>query len=629
MKYFFENVDELSDGIMLLADELNLELVSYEDAQVRVTVKKGDKDYFALDWNAPQAVITYGGSKSRFFRALGILVEAVSKGEKSKSVTQKPDFTVNGAMIDMSRNAVMKVETVKYMMRKMALLGMDMFMLYTEDTYEVKTRPYFGHMRGRYSKEEIQEMDAYAISLGIELVPCIQCLGHLETMLRWHVTAPYKDTANVLLAGAEETYQLIEELLTTVSECFTSRRLHMGMDEAFDLGTGVYLRKNGYRDHWQIFLEHLKKVSEMAVAHGFEPMIWSDMFFRMAGKDISDYSDYDIRVNLPEDIGEQVPKGVRTVFWDYYHPEQAFYDINLKKHELFGGETIFAGGVWAWSTYSILYKNTIRNSVPALKACKENGVKEVIAAVWHNGSVASLVMSLAGLAMYAEISYLGCYDEKKVSESLERCCGVPLADFLAVEEIEYPDREEMTQGSSKLLLYNDPLIGLLDRHVAMLETGDYYRKLTKQIEHIGKGNSMIEPGFDVLKKLCSLLENKADFGVRLKKAYDAEDKDTLKALLQECDVILSKLNELRSTHRNSWMLYNKSFGWEVHDIRYGGLMMRFDTVKSNLKAYLAGEINQIDTLEEKRLWFNLHTEGMSPMQGLWRYYDGMATPGIL
>ncbi len=69
-------------------------------------------------------------------------------------------FQTNGAMVDMSRNAVMNVSTVKHMLRAMALMGMNTYMLYTEDTYEVEGEPYFGYMRGRYSVAEMKELKA-------------------------------------------------------------------------------------------------------------------------------------------------------------------------------------------------------------------------------------------------------------------------------------------------------------------------------------------------------------------------------------------------------------------------------------------------------------------------------------
>ena len=88
-------------------------------------------------------------------------------------------------MLDCSRNAVFTVEKVKFVIRTLAKMGMNVLMLYTEDTYEVPGELYFGSYRGRYTKAEIQEMDAYASMFGIELVPCIQTLAHLHNALKW------------------------------------------------------------------------------------------------------------------------------------------------------------------------------------------------------------------------------------------------------------------------------------------------------------------------------------------------------------------------------------------------------------------------------------------------------------
>ncbi len=40
-------------------------------------------------------------------------------------------------------------------------------MHYTEDTYEVDGEPFFGYMRGRYTKAEMKEIDAFAEELGV------------------------------------------------------------------------------------------------------------------------------------------------------------------------------------------------------------------------------------------------------------------------------------------------------------------------------------------------------------------------------------------------------------------------------------------------------------------------------
>ena len=631
MKIFFTPTKEyvsLSEGISLLADDLGIELSDNSAANVTLTVSEAPEAKLHVVLDGKNACITYGGGKARFFRALAILIKWLKDGKTAQTLTETPLFITNGAMVDMSRNAVMNVKTVKFFMRKMALMGLNTFMLYTEDTYEIDGRRYFGYMRGRYTADEIRELDAYAIKLGIELVPCIQTLGHLATALRWSAAGAYKDTPNALLAGADATYKLIDDMFRSISECFTSRRLHIGMDETHDLGTGKYLDRFGYRERQDIYFEHLSKVAKIAESYGFRPMMWSDMFFRMSGKNIPDYYDFDMRVVLPDDIGSYVPEGVQQVFWDYYRPNEDFYDVNIKKHRLLGKNTVFAGGIWTWSGHCPHFSRSLRHTIPALEACRKNEIKEIFATIWHNGSESCLIMALAGLAWYADYDYKGRYDEQSVKECFDFACSLSYDDFMKTELPEYPHGGDV--GVSRSLLYNDPLIGLMDKHVEHMDAANYYKSVSEQLCGIENGKGMFTSAFDVIKKLSSLLENKADFGVRLKKAYDAGNKQALSDMLKECSVITEKLNALRESHRKAWFEYSKPFGWEVHDIRYGGLIMRFDTVKERLSAYLNGEINAIEELEADRLSFDGSADGSKIGESfLWYPYRNIATAGIL
>ena len=85
-----------------------------------------------------------------------------------------------GIMLDCSRNAVKSVAMLKVFIRMIKKMGYTTLMLYTEDTYEVDNQPYFGYMRGRYSQEELKEIDRFAGENDIELIPCIQTLAHLR-----------------------------------------------------------------------------------------------------------------------------------------------------------------------------------------------------------------------------------------------------------------------------------------------------------------------------------------------------------------------------------------------------------------------------------------------------------------
>ena len=115
-------------------------------------------------------------------------------------------FKTLGTMLDCSRNAVMTVESVKRWIDLTAKLGFNTLHLYMEDTYEVDGNPYFGHLRGRYSKAELKEIDAYAAAQDMQVIPCIQTLAHVNALFHWPVYREIHDAADILLTGDERTY---------------------------------------------------------------------------------------------------------------------------------------------------------------------------------------------------------------------------------------------------------------------------------------------------------------------------------------------------------------------------------------------------------------------------------------
>ena len=172
------------------------------------------------------------------------------------------NFDTFGVMIDMSRNAVMSLDGLKRFMTLLRKMGYNTVMLYTEDTYEVEGEPYFGYMRGRYSKDEMKAIDAYAAELGMTVIPCIQTLAHLNAIFRWGKYP--NDCDDILLVDDERTYTLIENMFKTLCECFVCRKIHIGMDEAHNLGRGKFLDKHGYEGVTDIMRRHLGRVMEIA-----------------------------------------------------------------------------------------------------------------------------------------------------------------------------------------------------------------------------------------------------------------------------------------------------------------------------------------------------------------------------
>ncbi|MBE6595444.1 MAG: beta-N-acetylhexosaminidase [Ruminococcaceae bacterium] len=635
MKLKFVGAEKVISGIEIIKEDIGIEIGDADKHDIEVTVKETDKPIVKVELEGNAASITYGDGIPRFLRGLAILASWIKNGERKKTVIEDPIFKSNGAMFDMSRNAVMKVDTVKLLLRKMALMGLNTFMLYTEDTYEIEEYPYFGYMRGRYTKDEIRELDKYALALGIELIPCIQMLGHLATHLIWAASSEYKDTAKALLVGSAETEKLMRAMLGSISSAFTSRRIHVGMDETHDLGTGRYLDINGYKDRQDIYFEHLGRVVALCREYGFKPMMWSDMFFKLAGRNIPNFYDYHPDVEFTDEVISKIPDGIQQVFWDYYHQDEEFYRTNIEKHHsLFGDDSLFAGGIWMWSGHCPLYSRSLAFTVPALDACRKGHVREVVATVWHNGAESMPIMALAGLAWYADYDYKGGFDLESAKECFKFATGLSYDAVINCDKPEFAlDNNGNMLSVTRALLYNDPLMGIVDRHLRECETDSYYSETTRLLAASEDAVGFLAPAYRTVEALSSLLENKASFGVRLKAAYDAKDNEMLSAAMSECELIIEKIKHLKDTHKRAWMEYNKALGWEIHDIRYGGLIARFETTKERIQDYLNGRIDRIEELEETRLLIDGRSDtDAKPIFGtrfLWYTYRQLATPNIL
>ena len=617
--------EALIEGLSLLLPELNAALCT-RCADLTITVSESEEDILSVSLDGKNAALTYGGGKARAFRGIAKLIGWKNEGKTEASAEEHPLFLTNGAMADVSRCNVLNLETIRYMMRKMALMGMNQYMLYTEDIFAVEDYPYFGHLRGRYTKDEIKALDAYALSLGIELVPCIQLLGHLSAHMKWDAAAPYKDTASAMLVDADATYRLIEKILDAVKECFTTNKIHIGMDETHDLGVGKALDKYGYIPREELYFKHLARIAPMLRERGFDALMWSDMFFRLAAKGIPDFYDFDDRVTLPEDIGEKAC-GIRPVFWDYYCGFQSHYDKALAEHKKFGTPEMFAGGVWLWSGFAPIYSHSLKNTLHALHACKKAGTKEVLATLWNNGSESALVHSLAGLAWYADFDYTGEYDEESVKRCFKDATGLLYEDMMLLEALEHPTED--TFCATRGLLYNDPLLGLADAHLGSGEgLSAHYAACKKNIAAVKDSQGFLSPSFETLAKLADVLENKADFGLRLTKAYKENDRNALSALAAECDLLIEKIRALHESHRASFHFYNKPFGFELHDARYGGLASRFATAKMRIADYLSGKTDAIEELEQPRLPLR-GKEGEIGRSFTWLQYKIFATPNVL
>jgi hexosaminidase len=507
-------------------------------------------------------------------------------------IEEKRPFAALGIMLDCSRNAVMKVEHIQKWLRRLALFGYNMMMLYTEDTYRLPDEPFFGFFRGAYSPEDLRAVDECAARLGIEVIGCIQTLGHLEQILKWGAYSAVRDTRSVILAEEPKTYDLIRKMIACCAQNLRSRRIHIGMDEAHDLGRGRYMDLHGYRRAFDIFNQHLDRVIGICREHNLKPMIWSDMYFRMGSK-TGDY--YDKEAVIPPDVKAAISPDVELVYWDYYHSDEQTYRDFVGMHRELGKEPVMGSGIWTWGLLWYDRRRTEANVPPCVKACRRERVRDVFFTMWgDDGAYCEFDSALAGIAFTAAEVFgeRGAWMRKR----FEAVCGIGYDAVLAGCELEkFP-------GSP--ILWDDPLFAL-HWHARRANQDDYweqalahYRRLARRLSRFRDQTEPVDMAHAAL--LARYLAAKIEFRARLEDAYFARDNAKLEAVVKDCRRMIRLTEKVAESFRRQWLQRNRRPGLEVLEARLGGIRQRYGEVAVALSEILSGTSASIFELDEGR-----------------------------
>ncbi len=533
------------------------------------------------------------GSRAAAFRGLGRLLSARTRADLAFS--ESSSYGMRGLMVDCSRNGVLRPDAARSFMRRAALMGVNMLMLYTEDTYQVPGEPFFGYLRGGFTSVEMMALDDYAHALGIELVPCIQALAHLEQVLQWEPNAKYGDTNHILLAGDEDTYALIRRFIKAASACVRSRRIHLGMDEAHGLGSGRFKEKFGDKPPFEIINEHLARVRDICREEGLKPMIWSDMYFRLGSKT---HEYYDMAWQIPQKIAADIPRDVQLVYWDYYHSDVETYRKMIAFHRRLGSEPLMAGGIWTWSHMwcALPWSFTAVNA--CMNACKKEGLKEVFMTMWGDeGMEVDIFSALPGIQLFCEHAFGAPDPMAAAKKNFAGVCGCPFEPWVqaagldSIPLVKKPDMAMAPLG--RALLWQDPMLALLDPALGKANLRPWYGRLAKDLEKRSKEGGLAGR-LEFPAAIAAVLELKTHLRRDLARAYSKGDRKALNAVAgRELPELRRRTAALWKRHRSMWMATYNPFGWEVIESRYGTLMARLATLQQRLDDYLAGRLADI------------------------------------
>lgn len=551
----------------------------------------------------------YGNSLVHFGRAFHLFLQESWNPQKQEQIY----FDDVGIVVDCSRNAVVKKEMMKELIRLCAASGINQLYLYMEDVYEIPEDPYFGAYRGRYTGSDLRELDLYGKRMGVELIPYIQTLAHLRTYFRWPHTKNLQDTEDILLVGCDETREFVRRMVVHASRPFSSNKIHVGMDEAAFLGLGQYLRDHGYQERYGIMRKHLDMVLEICAEEKLEVLMWGDMFFRLKSP-TGDY--YDLPEETEFDFVEELPPNVTLVYWDYYHHEKKEYDKNIRLHHKLTENLAFAGGGWTWNGISPNYRKAEKTLTEGLASCKEQNIKNVMCTFWlDNGAETPIRTAVYSILYFAQLCYQQEVKKEALDSWLRLLTGYGENAYQMLDAFDSPkgvltDNKD-ADNPSKYLLYQDTLAGIFDGQIYGLGLDLYYKELEERMSTFLKENDGDGPMRKILQYyqvLAGVLARKATLGIEVKEAYHHGDREQLRRLIQRFDDCIDQVERLKDMREEIWFSECRPLGFEVLDIRLGGVRVRLESGKKRLEAYLSGKITEVEELDEPMVVYSRDTE---------------------
>lgn len=523
---------------------------------------------------------TAGGFRIRYtsrpvlHRQLGAVLAGVSPGTPAE-----PAFSERGLMFDCSRGAVPSIPFLKRTAARLSLLGLTHLALYTEDTFEVTDMPFIGFGRGRYSKDEIRELDDFCFELGIELFPCIQTLGHLEHIFKNPRFKQFSDAPRILNVNSPEAAEFIEHLILEASSPYRSKRIHLGADEPWGLGLGTSLDFNAPVPPKQLYLRHLANLAEICKRHGLTGMIWSDYILGHSR-------------NIPLDDAElrRISSTLTLDYWNYVSLSEEEHTQNIRRLQKTGCPLWISPGLRSWNRFFGDFPAAAETGSLFYRTAARNGVRSALTTLWGDDGAESLFCTNFAAAAH----HLLCMaDPENSLETTSRYVaaigGFPLKRYGLFAQMDntaslHNIAENPNWSMCKQLFYDDPLSGFLLR---LADSEQLFTQL-EEVESAMRELRSLSPADRDLRRFGMLfakaLRWKLTASALALNGWQTKNPVQLKRAGRTSRDAAQAVREFGKWYETLWLAERKPFGLEIPQARIAGVAARLD--------YLAGRIHR-------------------------------------
>ena len=195
------------------------------------------------------------------------------------TVEDWPDLSTRGVMLDISRDKVPTMDTLRQLVDRLASWKINQVELYTEHTFAYTDHEVVWRDASPVTAAEIRELDRYCAARHIELVPNQNCLGHFDRWLKHDRYRPLalrpegweergrKRAPTTIDPNNPASLTFVRDLLAELLPNFSSQRVHVGLDEPWELP----------KDRIDDYLGWVAALRACPELDGREMLVWGDI----------------------------------------------------------------------------------------------------------------------------------------------------------------------------------------------------------------------------------------------------------------------------------------------------------------------------------------------------------------
>ena len=340
-----------------------------------------------------------------YFYALGVLVQLAAQADgvlPCAEIADEPSLSVRGIMLDIGRDKIPSMETLKGLIDLFASMRINHLQLYMEGfTFDYEDFHYLFTNETPVTPEEFRKLSQYARAHFIDLVPNQNVLGHME---KWLEKPQFRSLAEcedgyifenlfwrppmTLDVRDSRSFELAETLLGTLMDASSSGCINVNMDEPFELGMGKNKQAAEKEGRLNLYFEYVEKLHAYCASRGKRMLMWGDEILHHP------------------DCVSRFPKD--AILLDWIYEGDAHFEDHARLMQKTGLNYCLCPGTSSWGSLTGRSDNMAKNIRDAASCAIRYGGLGIITTDWGDlGHWQYLSASYPGFAYTAACSWSG------------------------------------------------------------------------------------------------------------------------------------------------------------------------------------------------------------------------------